>query len=69
LDFYAETMFSLIETALSDNETNNSEEWTAKALWLIAAALAYQSKAEEYQIYVENWATDTIKLFGWTLLN
>jgi hypothetical protein len=26
LDFYAETMFSLIETALSDNETNNSEE-------------------------------------------
>lgn len=69
LDFYAETMFSLIETALSDNETNNSEEWTAKALWLIAAALAYQSKAEAYQIYVENWATDTIKLFGWTLLN
>lgn len=69
LDFYAETMFSLIEIALSDDQTNNSEEWTSKALWLIAVALAYQSKAEEYQIYVENWATDTIKILGWTLLN
>lgn len=59
LDLYSESIFSLMELALM-NEEENSEESVAQAFWLIAIALAYQWNAEEYQAYIEGWAVDTI---------
>jgi len=64
LDAYSESLFNLIEIAVNDNGNNNSEKWTSQALWLIWIALAYQSEAEEYQNYVEEWWIATLKLLG-----
>lgn len=64
LDLYAESMFSLIEIALNDDENANTEEWAAQAFWLIWVALAYQWEAEEYQKYVEERWISTLKLLG-----
>ena len=62
LDLYSESLFSLIEMALKDEENTNSEEGMAQAFWLIWVALAYQWEAEEYQKYVEERWVSTLKL-------
>ena len=59
LDLYSESIFSLMEVALME-EDENSEESVAQAFWLIAIALAYQWNAQEYQTYIEWWAVDTL---------
>ncbi len=64
LDLYSESMFTLIEIALSDDEEAKSEEWAAQAFWLIWVALIYQWEAQEYQKYVEEWWASTLKLLG-----
>ena len=62
LDVYSESMFSLIEIALNDDEDTDSEEWMAQAFSLIWVALAYQWEAQEYQNYVEERWVSTLKL-------
>ena len=62
LDLYSESILDLIEFVLTKKGDANSEEWVAQAFWLIWIALAYQWAAQEYQKYVEEWGTNTIKL-------
>lgn len=66
LDLYSEIMVELMELALTTDEGEISdEEWMAIVFWLMWSALVYQSEAEQYQSYVEDWAQNTIKILWW----
>ncbi len=64
LDYYSESMFSLIELALANDDNATSEEWATQAFWIIWVALAYQWEADQYQKYVEEWWVNTLKFLG-----
>ena len=62
LDDYSEIMVKLIELSLAWESEENNEESLAQALSLIWASLIYQSNAQEYQSYVEEWGINTVEL-------
>ena len=68
LDLYTETILNLLELSLTSEDWEIDDwEWMAVAFTLIWTALAYQGEAQNYQSYIEEWATDTIKLLWWEL--
>jgi len=68
LVLYSEIIFEVMEMALtSENWEIDDEAWMGIVFWLMWAALAYEGEVEEYQAYLENWATKTIKLLNWEL--
>ena len=68
LNLYSETALNLLKLSLtSENWKVDDWEWMALAFTIIWTALAYQGEAQEYQWYIEEWATNTIKLLWWEL--
>ena len=63
LDKYSETIFKLMEIALSDN-SEVAEQWVDETFWLVDMALIYQEASDKYQKYIEQWGVNTIKLLG-----
>ena len=69
LDMYSEILIELVELAATSEDWEiDDEEAMGIAFSLIWSALAYQSVAEEYQAYIEEWAVNTIELLGWELI-
>ena len=64
MDAYSESLFNLMELALSSWEDELWEEWMAQAFGIIWVALIYQWEADVYQKYVEDWGVNTVKLLG-----
>lgn len=63
LVLYSEIIFEVLEIALTSEDWEIDEEtWMGIAFWLMAAALAYEGEAEEYQWYLENWADNATKI-------
>ncbi len=68
LNLYSETALNLLKLSLtSENWKVDDWEWMTLAFTIIWTALAYQGEAQEYQWYIEEWATNTIKLLWWEL--
>lgn len=64
MDVYSESLFNLIELALSKWEDELWEEWMTQAIYIIWVAFTYQWESDAYQKFVEEWAVSTIKLLG-----
>lgn len=68
LVLYSEIIFEVMEMALTSEDWEiDDEAWMGIVFWLMWAALAYEGEVEEYQAYLEDWATKTIKLLNWEL--
>lgn len=66
LVLYSEIIFEVMEMALTSEDWEiDDEAWMGIVFWLMWAALAYEGEVEEYQAYLEDWATKTIKLLNW----
>ena len=64
LDTYAEMITNLMKLSVTAEEWDENEEAMGQAFALIWIALAYQSNLESYQAYLNEWATNAIKLLG-----